>query len=149
MKSLKPWLLAAALLACTPGGKSYTLEAEIQPQSQAWVVSGQSNLPEMAQILVALLDPKEAGNYSRHVLVQEFALIKNQRFKVQLKPLRPVGPGSYQVRISFTPQGYDWSGGKVTAEVGAHGENLAGPHVVEEAGVKKLVRDFSVEYKGK
>lgn len=149
MKILKIWLLVALLSACASADKSYTLEAEIIPQSSAWLVKGRSNLPEMAQLLVALLDPKEAGNYSRHVVVQEFTLIKNQRFEVRLKPLRSLAPGSYQVRVSFNPQGYDWSGGKVIAEVGARGEHLRGPHVLEEEGVKKLVRDFNVEYKGK
>jgi len=143
------FLLTTVLLSCAPEGKQYTLEAEISPGPEAWQVKGSSNLPDQSQILVTLLDPKFEGNYSKNVVVQEFGMIKDQAFSLKLKPLKPISAGSYQVRLSFSPNAYDWSGGKVTAEVGAKGENLHGKYVFVEDGVNKLVNTLKVEYKGK
>lgn len=141
--------LALLLTACANGsGKDYTLDAQITQTATGWDVNGRSNLPEQAQILVALLDPAYAGNYSKHVVVQEFGTVKNQGFHVKLKPLQTLKPGKYQIQLSFSPTSYDWSDGKVLAEVGTKGEKLGGKYRVTDQGVNKLVNTLTVEYKG-
>jgi len=150
MKVYLKWPLTLLLLACaTSSGKDYTLEAELTPTPTGWDVKGSSNLPDQSQILVALIDPAFAGNYSKSILVQEFGSVKAQAFAVKLKPLKPLKPGKYQIQLMFSPTSYDWSGGKVLEEVGPKGEQLGGKYKVTEQGVNKLVNTLTVEYKGK
>ncbi len=150
MKAGFKWTLALLLTACaTSSGKDYTLEGEISQTAVGWEVKGRSNLPDQSQILVALIDPAFAGNYSKSVLVQEFGSVKAQTFAVNIKPLKPLKPGKYQIQMTFSPTSYDWSGGKVIEEVGPKGEHLGGKYRVSDEGVNKLVNTLTVEYKGK
>ena len=148
MKLWRALALIGLLQGCN-SDKQYILDAQITPEARNLRVKGQANLPDQAYILVSWLDPRETRSYSRHVVVQEFGPVKQGHFEVLLKPLRPVPPGSYQVRLNVTPAGYDWSGGVVSAEVGAKGENLHGKYVVQSDGVQQLVNLIPVEYKGK
>lgn len=150
MKVHLKWALALFLTACaSSSGKDYTLEAELTPTAVGWALKGSSNLPDQSQILVALIDPAFAGNYSKSILVQDFGSVKAQAFAVNIKPLKPLKPGKYQIQMTFSPTSYDWSGGKVLEEVGPKGEHLGGKYKVLDQGVNKLVNTLTVEYKGK
>jgi hypothetical protein len=149
MKIFKRILVLMTLLGCAnASGPNYTLEAQVTPKTPAWEVVGTSNLPDQAQLLIALLDPEHADNYSKYVVVQEFSNVKEQAFSVKLKPLKPLKAGKYLVKITFNPSSYDWSDGKVTAIVGSKGEKLGGKYLIQEDGVNKLVNTLTVEYKG-
>lgn len=143
-------LLSSSLVACSPP-QAQTLEAQITaataPTDQSLQVSGQSNLPDQALILVALIDPQQEAAFNRNVIVQEFAQVKDGKFATTLKPLKPVNPGAYKVRLSFRPDSHDPSGGKITQAVGPKGEQLHGPLVQSDGDVKILVKmlDWNVK----
>lgn len=134
-----------ALSAC--GGPTYRLSAEATQQGPELAVSGTSNLPEQALILVALVDPKAPHEQDHDVIVQQFALLKNGAFTTRLKPLKPLPAGRYQLRLRFSPDSYSPDQATVQAAVGPKGEKLSGPQVVDDGNVKMLITTQEIDYK--
>lgn len=140
------WLtVVSALTACVPNAQR--IDASFVQQGKTIQITGTSNLPEQALIVAALVDPSKPQDMNKDVIVQEFVLIKDGAFKVALTPITPLAAGKYQLRMRFSPEGYDPSKGNVTAAVGAKGEKLVGDQVVQQGDVKMLETKQEIEYK--
>lgn len=126
---------ALALTACIEN--HYYMKTDVRQSDNVIEVSGQTNLPDQAQLLVSLMDPAETET-QRQVVTQEFARVSQGAFVTMLKTTYPLPPKEYFVRIRFNPTAYDWSKGKVSAAVGPKGEKLSGPQVIQDKGVQLL-----------
>lgn len=134
-KALLCGLGAFGLLACIEN--HFYMKTEVRHSDNIIEVSGQTNLPDNAQLLVSLMDPAET-EAQRQVVTQEFARVNEGAFVTMLKSTYPLPPKEYFVRIRFNPTAYDWSKGQVTAAVGPKGEKLSGPQVIQDKGVQLL-----------
>lgn len=144
---LKGLLITSLLLAgaCQPA-ETHQLTATVTQEGATLAVKGKATLPDQALILLSLTDPAKSAQYSEDIIVQEFAQAKNGEFQAVLKPLKPVAPGKYRVRLRFSPESFDPSRGAVAAAVGPKGEKLQGKAVVEADGVKMLQTYIPIDY---
>lgn len=133
-------------ISCSFGNNSgHTLSAELSQDKEYIIVNGTSNLPNQAQITVALLDTSITP---AKLIVQEFGNVSDGKFKARFKPLKPLKAGSYTIRLNYSPSSYDWSGGKVLESVGKNGEKLQGKFVHQDTdGMYFLEHLISFEYK--
>ena len=131
------------LLASCASGNQLKADVQTEPGRQI-VVKGTVNLPDRAQLLVAMRSPGQAMP-----IVQGLPLVQNGAFEQKLQVASQVAPGAYEIRVLFSPQSFDWSGGKVAAAVGAKGEKLTGSQVKQDGEYKILETVIPFSYDGK
>lgn len=142
------WIFAVIvmtlLVACQASGNH--LSAKVVQIKEELEVTGQSDLPDQALILISLLDPQKAPEMNRNVIIQEFAQVKAGNFTARLKPLKAIPAGKYYLRLRFSPDSYDPSKGIVTEAVGTKGEKLKGSQVVKEGDTQMLESIQEINY---
>jgi hypothetical protein len=133
--------LALMLGGCQPPETRLDVTLAAQPQDVV-AVTGTTSLPDGAQLNVALSKPG-----AQDPIVLDLPVVKGGRFEARLDPKRDLPPGTYQVRVTFSPQAFAWSD-QVKPAVGERGEKLGGPHVKQAAdGLRVLELDRPIELK--
>lgn len=124
-------LAAVTIAGCAPA--ETRLEVATRPQGNAVKVSGETSLPDGAQLNLSLHKPG-----AEEALAVALPVVKASRYEALLEPRTDLPAGSYQVRVEFTPRAFAWSKAVLPA-VGENGEKLGGPHVkVSNEGYRYL-----------
>ena len=132
-------LILVLLLFFSFGCKSnqnnnFTIKAEVKTVKDKLFVTGETNLPNKAQLLVSVKSKK-----TKKIVVQGLPFVEDGKFESSLI-LNRVKKGRYEIRIEFSPEAYDWSKDKiVTKTVGIKGENLKGPDVKKRANGTRIL----------
>jgi hypothetical protein len=131
-------VVATALLAGCRHASPSVLDGHVaMPDPQHLFVQGETSLPDKAQILISLQAAKD-----KTVVVQGLPLVKSGRFQALMNLPEDLSPGTYTVRLTFSPASYDWSQGRVLQEVGRKGEHLSGTWARKDGDLTILQRDY-------
>lgn len=127
-------LVAAALLAaCSPPETQLDVKSQVLSGDRV-EVSGETSLPDGAQLNVSLRQPNLADP-----VVVGLPVVKGGRFAVTLDPQADLKAGDYQVLVEFSPKAFAWSKDVLPA-VGSNGEKLGGPHVHDSGEGWKMLK---------